>query len=224
MRSTVGSTCGSGNSPRIYEAGNYKINVKDNPLVKEREGSGGKALNDIFEKNMRRQASEEDRGKEIGDLLDHQDTIADEQEQRITEGSFTRKQLEVNTDADIRSMLDARFSLTGSRAWGTESYCSDYDYVTTPDMYNNLLKKFKDKNVVYHDHPVYKALYVADMYGMYNVICVSYFDLRCWQFATKAMKGLVNEGALPDEVFIDKDKVYYMFENLRNMYRVVGAK
>jgi hypothetical protein len=208
MRDKVGSG-GSGE----YDGRAKRFTVKRVREVGARAGSGGgntpkqiKKIEDDFEEFL------------------NSDGI-DMEMDRATEGSLTKQQLVKNTEANIeKTIWNFNVYLTGSRAWKQHSASSDHDYFCKPDTYESILKEFQDKNVTYHDHPAYKALYVMDIRGTYNIICVSPFDWECWKFATKAMVGMWRNEAFTEEMFKDKDKVYGAFEMLRNMYRFVGMR
>ena len=209
MRNIVGSTCGSGE----YDGRAKRFKVKCVREVNTTVGSGGNTPEQI--KKI------EDNSFE--DFLDNID--GNMEMDRSTEGSLTKQQLVKNTEVNIeKTIWNFNVYLTGSRAWNQHSASSDHDYFCKPDTYESILKEFQDKNVTYHDHPAYKALYVMDIRGTYNIICVSPFDWKCWKFATQSMVGMYRNEAFTEEMFKDKDKVYGAFEMLRNMYRFVGIK
>lgn len=159
------------------------------------------------------------------DLLDEYDDKNTKQEESITEGSFSKVELQLNTEANIGEMVsDYKAFLTGSRAWLMHKEDSDWDYIMGPFRYNDLLKAFDKKHVTYMNHPIYKAIYVKDEFGEFNIICVSDFDLDAWKFATKTIKGMIDQGAVNKKLFEDKDKVYGMFENLKTLYRFIRNK
>lgn len=145
----------------------------------------------------------------------------------VTQGSFNKRSIESNSmkSKSIDNLLsNYKHLLTGSRAWGLESYDSDYDYILPYDDYNLLLEEIGDLGYSYRKHPVYESIYVPTMDKEYNIIMVSSYEYLTWEFATKAMKGIIKECAIQDiESFKrEKNKVYGTFEMLRSMYRFVG--
>lgn len=122
---------------------------------------------------------------------------------------------ENDTDLGYILGLDkGEFYLTGSRAWGTNQVYSDIDLICSPNTYNELLEKIKRLNFEYIEHEAYKALYIRGYDGVYNIICLSEFDMECWYFATESIKAMLETETITKGDIKNKSFFLGFFEQL----------
>lgn len=111
---------------------------------------------------------------------------------------------------------------TGSRVFGVPNKDSDYDYICTADIYDNIINKLKSSDINFRDGLYFKSIYVNVNRKNINLICLNRIDYDAWVLATETVISMC-EHNMRVLVKHKTDRVT-LFESLRVCFKLLYTK
>jgi len=119
------------------------------------------------------------------------------------------------TEKDVEDMITELGVPTGSRAWGVQSYDSDYDYMFDVNTYPMVLDAINShiKRDCISKSDYFVGMYVTINDKRYNLFILAPNEYMTWCLATDAMQRICGNDDIK-EIIKDKKNRVNMFENL----------